>query len=1044
MHLMKTTFTMALVCLTIGAVSTNCWAQKATITEETRAFATYPFDDPNPIPVLSTNTKIYPYHTFDGYNHLSEQASWKVITLENEYIQVFVLPEVGGKVWGAIDKTTGQEFIYRNEVMKFRNISMRGPWTSGGIEFNFGIIGHHPSTATPVDYQLTENEDGSVSCIVGNIDLPSRTHWRVIITLSPDKSYFETKVLWYNPGPHVQSYYNWMTAAAFATEDLEFYTPGNQYLTHPGEAKPWPVDNLGHNLARYAENNFGGSKSYHVVGEYNDFFGGYYHDEQYGFGHWSTYEDSPGQKLWLWALSRSGGIWEDLLTDDDGQYIEFQAGRLFDQYSPGKHKNPITQVPFGSYYSDTWRELWFPFNKIGGLTDVSPQAAMNIKRKDDKVIVGINALSEANGIIEVKSSAGDQSKTISLVPAQVIEETFTVPAAGEFEVLVKALDLHYKSGSQENQLDRPFEYPDFDNENAATEAYRLGLEDMQYREFESARMKFEQCLEQDPSHVEARVELAGILLRNTEYQEAQKHAKIALSIDTYRPMSNYVAANIYRALGDYVNAMESFGWAARSLEYRSAAYTQMAEMTLAKGKLLESKELASKALDFNRYNISALQVLAVVARKTDNQEQALSVLGTLLQIDPLNHLGHYEMALYHQDYPVEDHFRSELVQQTYLELAITYFNMGQRDTAIEIFSSIDNPVAKLWVAYLEQKDIDKSLELLEQVKNTSINFVFPFRSESVDVFEWAEKMDTHWKFKYYLGLIYWSKNRLAEAARLMNLYRSNPDESVFYLTRADLLYKFDHTDQLQDLNKAFDLDPENWRVWDRLVDYYFAKGRYPEALDFAESANKKWPENYNLGLAYARALLENHLYGKCMNQLEKVNVLPFEGASTSRTIYERAHLGEALQLIEKGQYKKSVSLLEDAKIWPENLGVGKPFSPEQRQIDFLQGLCYKFLGQTSNQETSQQALEQFTVEHFAGGHPANILGLLSMKDSGSETKAEEIVTALEKENSLPNQWVVAQYRQDLPAIKQLSIEVDKLDPLGFEMLKKMIQLHNQQ
>ena len=255
---------------------------------------------------------------------------------------------------------------------------MRGPWTSGGIEFNFGIIGHHPSTATPVDYLIKQNDDGSVSCIVGNIDLPSRTHWRVNITLPADKSYFITNSLWYNPTPYTQSYYNWMTAAAFATDDLEFFTPGDQYLRHSGEALPWPLDQEGRNLARYSQNNFGGSKSYHVVGEYNDFFGGYFHNDQYGFGHWSTYEEMPGQKLWIWALSRSGGIWEDLLTDKDGQYIEFQAGRLFDQYSPGNHLNPITQVPFGSYYVDTWSEIWFPFNKIGGLTEVSPKAAMHI------------------------------------------------------------------------------------------------------------------------------------------------------------------------------------------------------------------------------------------------------------------------------------------------------------------------------------------------------------------------------------------------------------------------------------------------------------------------------------------------------------------------------------------------------------------------------------------------------------------------------------------------------------------------------------------
>ncbi|MBT5395601.1 MAG: DUF5107 domain-containing protein, partial [Flavobacteriaceae bacterium] len=206
------------------------FSQNSIISEYFKELDTYNFSDPNPIPILTKNTKIYPYFTFDGYQINSVKEKFKIIELENNYVKVFVTPELGGKVWGAIEKSTGKEFIYRNEVVKFRNISMRGPWTSGGIEFNFGIIGHHPSTATPVDYIIQKNDDGSVSCTVGNIDLPSRTQWRVKITLPNNLSAFHTDALWYNPTPLQQSYYNWMTGAAPARDDLEFYTPGNAYL----------------------------------------------------------------------------------------------------------------------------------------------------------------------------------------------------------------------------------------------------------------------------------------------------------------------------------------------------------------------------------------------------------------------------------------------------------------------------------------------------------------------------------------------------------------------------------------------------------------------------------------------------------------------------------------------------------------------------------------------------------------------------------------------------------------------------------------------
>ena len=124
-------------------------AQQAKIYEEEMLFTTYPFSDPNPVPEIS---RIYPYYYFHGYTSHSEEQKWKMVILENDYIKVFVCPDIGGKIWGAIEKSTGKEFLYFNHVVKFRDVAMRGAWTSGGLEYNFGDIGHIPTCATPVDY----------------------------------------------------------------------------------------------------------------------------------------------------------------------------------------------------------------------------------------------------------------------------------------------------------------------------------------------------------------------------------------------------------------------------------------------------------------------------------------------------------------------------------------------------------------------------------------------------------------------------------------------------------------------------------------------------------------------------------------------------------------------------------------------------------------------------------------------------------------------------------------------------------------------------
>src|SRR6202012_834215 len=115
----------------------NSHGDKAVIKEYEQEFTTYPYSDPDPIPTM---TKFYPYFRYDGFTQTSIQKKWKVVELSNDYLQVLILAEIGGKIWTAIDKTTGKPFIYYNHVVKFRHISMRGPWTSGGIEANYGLM----------------------------------------------------------------------------------------------------------------------------------------------------------------------------------------------------------------------------------------------------------------------------------------------------------------------------------------------------------------------------------------------------------------------------------------------------------------------------------------------------------------------------------------------------------------------------------------------------------------------------------------------------------------------------------------------------------------------------------------------------------------------------------------------------------------------------------------------------------------------------------------------------------------------------------------
>jgi hypothetical protein len=206
-----------------------------------------------------------------------------------------------------------------------------------------------------VDYLIRKNADGSVSCIVGIMDLPSRTHWNVTITVPKDKAYFETRSLFYNPTPLDQAYYVWMNAANKAGDDLEFIFPGTAFIGHDYAApeRPWPMTDDGRDLSFFKNHNYEGAPgSLFIFGKLEDFAGGYWHNSQFGFGHWALYEDMPGHKFFHWSLAPSGDIWRKLLTDTDGQYFEPQMGRLFDQ------EDHEFLTP---YSADHWREVWFPY-----------------------------------------------------------------------------------------------------------------------------------------------------------------------------------------------------------------------------------------------------------------------------------------------------------------------------------------------------------------------------------------------------------------------------------------------------------------------------------------------------------------------------------------------------------------------------------------------------------------------------------------------------------------------------------------------------------
>ncbi|MEX0313569.1 MAG: DUF5107 domain-containing protein [Allomuricauda sp.] len=1028
---------MKKITLLLLLASLGMMAQTATITEETRQLDTYGFGTPNPVPILTENPKIFPYFKFEGYSHTSQKKGWKVIKLENEYIEVYVLPEIGGKVWGAIEKSTGNEFLYRNEVVKFRNISMRGPWTSGGIEFNFGIIGHHPSTATPVDYATRTNKDGSVSCIVGNLDLPSRTYWQVEVRLEKDKAYFETNASWYNGTPLNQSYYNWMTGAAPASNDLEFFIPGNGYLEHNGTWQKWPIDDKGRNLAMYKNNDFGPSKSYHIVGDYKNYFGGYYHDRNVGFGHLSPYEEMPGQKLWLWALSRSGGIWEDLLTDTDGQYIEFQAGRLFNQYFPGA-ENPVSQANFDPYMMDSWQELWFPIKQIGGMEAASEYGVLNVEHADGKATIGINALQAFDEPLQIFINGEEvSSEKLQMAPMQVFEKTIAVKASDTLEIALGKDKLKYTSVSK-TLLKRDFVHNPEVKMSEVEQLFHEASEAMKYREYKLADEKLSKLLELNPTHARALVLLVEAEYRKTRYDKALEYANTALQLDTYDPGANYQAGIAYWGKGDALNALEALGWAARSMQYRSAAYAQMAEIYLNQNNLKKAETYAKKALAFNKFNGNARQVLLVVYRKQGDKRAFNKNLDKLLRVSPINHFATFEKVLAEQGNPsdVLKSIQNEFANETLLELALTYLNLGQEEEALQVLElNTNDSKSELYSAYLlSEEDKEKSNALMNALVVGSPDFVFPYRRETIPVLEWAVSTNNDWKFKYYLAQNYLVVGQKDKAIELLKQCGDTPDNDTFYKFRAKVNDNGSYESKRRDYNTALQLNTKYWKNWDDLMLFYLENDKNQEAAALGKKAVKKFTDNYNVGLSYAKALVATDNYSKAISILGNLNILPFEHASESKNIYNDAHIHLAKQYMDKNRFSKAITLLEASKEWPEHLGVGTPYNPDNRLPNYLLGICHEKLGSSEKAKANFEKAAEYKEGNVSS---LNTLFTLEALDKiGNKSEKDALLTKIKKASAdNPNAEVIlALYNKDEKKMNEIPGS-KKIDPRKLAILK---------
>lgn len=933
-------FTLFLaLCLETAAIWLPAQPPRATVREYQRVFPTYPFSDPNPIPVVG---RIYPYFRFDGFTHRAEQREWKVVELENQYLRVMILPEIGGKIWNAVDKRSNRSFIYFNHAVKFRDVAMRGPWTSGGIEANYGIIGHTPNVATPVDYVTRTNIDGSVSCIIGALDLLTRTPWRLEIRLGPDDAMFSTRSLWYNASPLEQPYYTWMNLGIKVAGNLQFIFPGTSHVGHAGEHGPWPIDEQGRDISWYNNNNFGSYKSYHVVGKETDFFGAYWHNDDFGMVHYAPRDEKLGKKIWIWGLSRQGMIWEKLLSDSDGQYAEIQSGRLFNQSLDVSSLTPFKHRGFAPHVADTWTEYWYPVAGTKGIVAASRVGALNVVRHGDSLVILLSPTVQVADTLRV--TAGSRTLFRAFVrrrPLELFTATFGLQgtAADSSHVSLGDHLLDYSLDPRADSLARPLDSPSHFDWQSAYGLYVQGKEWLRQREYAKAAASFDSALGREPYFVPALADRAQLAIRAGQYETARRLTLTALSVDTYDPWANYYYGLANRRLGRLADAKDGFEVAASTPEMRGAAWTELARLALAEGRLSAANEYAEKAVGAEPGNLDALGVQVVVARRRGDRAAHAQLLGRLETLDPLSHQVRLERLLAAGDpslgTALRRGIRAELPEQVLLELATWYQDVGDVDVVKELLVAVgEHPLALYWRAFL--RGAGGAQDLIDHANRLSPRFVFPFRAEMIPVLQAATGATTHWAPHYYLALTLWGLGRIGEADSLLTALGDQPDYAPFYAARATLPGR-SASQAKRDLERAAALDAAEWRYGKLLVERALSSGDTSYALDVARRYHSRFPANDIVGLTFVKALVAAAHYAEADSALARVDVLPQEGASDVHALYRETKLMLAVDAMAAGRWKDASTLVAAAREWPERLGEGKPYEADvdERLEDWL-------------------------------------------------------------------------------------------------------------
>ena len=941
--------------------------------------------------------KVYPLPFTDRIAEKPVDREWKAVWIENEFLCVLILPELGGRIHAIQDKTNGYDLIYNQRVIKPALVGLAGSWVSGGIEFNWPQH-HRPATFLPVDFEIEKHADGSITVWCSDHDPMCRMKGMHGVCLHPGKSFLELKVRAYNRTPLTQTFLWWANVATRVHEAYQSFFPPDVYyvadharrsmseyplakgyyygvnygergrkgvpqneipsqFVPPNQGGKAPVNYAANDLSFYA--NIPVPTSYMCIGSKDDFFGGYDFAAQAGIVHIANHHVSPGKKQWTWGNHEFGYAWDCNLTERDaknefGPYIEIMSGVYTDNQPDFSFLQPGE--------TKTWSQYWYPIQKIGPAQHANLAAAISLKADAGKIRLGVSVTENFSGAAIHLTAKGKKlfSEILDLAPTKPFVTEIKLPrgvAETDLQLLVNDANggeiISYQPKPRvQREVPPPATEPPAPAEIASNdELFITGLHLDQYRHAtRSPVIYWREALRRDPQDSRCNNALGLWHLKRGEFADAEKHFRQAIERQTRRNSNPYDGEALYhlgltlRHLGRDDEAYDALYKACWNQAWMAAGYHALAEIDCCRRNWTTALEHLNRSLRFDTDNLRARNLKVIVLRKLRREAEAMTLLNETLALDPLDWWARQLLG---------DDLTCAL--QTQLDLAHDYSRAGLFADAIPILQAATEqrsdlpdqswgvlPLVHYTLGWLHGKlgGQKSAREKFKAAAALSPDYCFPSRLEEIAILETAIAANpSDARAPYYLGNLFYDRRRYAEAIQLWE--RSAKIDPKFSIVWRNLGIGYFNISQKPAkaraaYDQAFRANPNDARLFYERDQLWKRLGAQPaNRLRELEQHLDRVRQRDDLSVDICALYNQTGQHEKALALVSARNFQPWEGGEGgSLGQWMRSHVALGRQALALGEAAKARGHFAAALTAPLNLGEAKHLLVNQSDIHY--------------------------------------------------------------------------------------------------------------